>query len=246
MRARASPSHMPELSAAPTEPMRAAVGHTVPGGAPAERPGPGWKALLWLAVAGAAAGVAGAWAAGASIQAPMAVAIAVVPGAAVGVPLHCLPMIIAYRRSAPDRGSVTVINVFLGWTYVGWVAALALAARDRRPRTDVPPAPGTLREPGSPAMPTTGWEAAAARKPGAAAAPGTRPRRAAAGRMYHRQGGPLCSSEGRPAGLGELTAAVSGVTASPRAVRQADRGRLSEAQGGASCRGRTITVARVS
>jgi hypothetical protein len=43
------------------------------------------------------------------------------------VPLHCLPMIIAYRRSAPDRRSVTVINVFHGWTYVGWVAALALA-----------------------------------------------------------------------------------------------------------------------
>ena len=75
--------------------MRAAAGHTVPGGAPAERPGQGQKVLLWLAVAGAAAGVAGAGAVGAS-------------------------------------------------------------------------------------------------------------------RMYHRQGGPLCYSEGRSVGVGELTAAVSG------------------------------------
>jgi DDE superfamily endonuclease/Superinfection immunity protein len=47
--------------------------------------------------------------------------------AAACVPLRCLPVIIACRRSAPDRRPVTVINVFLGWTCVGWVAALALA-----------------------------------------------------------------------------------------------------------------------
>jgi hypothetical protein len=168
----------------------------VPGGAPAGRPGPGRMVLLWLVVAGAAAGVAGAWAVGASIRAPIAVAIAVVPGAAVGVPLHCLPMIIAYRRSAPDRGSVTVINVFLGWACVGWVAALALAARDRRPRTDVPPAPGTapepstLREPGSPAKPTTAWEASRAQA-GLCARPGNQ--------TPSRGGEPDVSPSGRPA-----------------------------------------------
>jgi hypothetical protein len=26
-------------------------------------------------------------------------------------------------------GSVVVINIFLGWTFIGWVVALAMAAR---------------------------------------------------------------------------------------------------------------------
>jgi hypothetical protein len=165
-----------ELSADATEPMRSAAGHALPAGVPAGRTGPGWKVLLWLAAAGAVAGVAAAWAAYASTRAPLAVMIAVVPGAAAAVPLYCLPMIIAYRRSAPDRASVTVINVLLGWTYVGWVAALALAARDRRPCADVSPVPGaapgpgTLREPGTPAKPGTARAAGAAGKPGAAPA----------------------------------------------------------------------------
>src|SRR5215471_6137257 len=51
-----------ELPADATEPMRSAVGHALPAGVPAGRPGPGWKVLLWLAAAGAVAGVAAAWA----------------------------------------------------------------------------------------------------------------------------------------------------------------------------------------
>ena len=43
------------------------------------------------------------------------------------MPLRWLPVIIGGRRGAPDRGPVTVISVFPGWTCVGWVAALALA-----------------------------------------------------------------------------------------------------------------------
>jgi hypothetical protein len=195
----AVPSPGTELPAAATEPMRSAVGRAPPAGVPAERPGPGWKVLLWLAAAGAVAGVAAAWAVGASTRAPLAVTIAVVPAAAAAVPLYCLPMIIAHRRSAPDRGSVTVINVFLGWTYVGWVAALALAARDRRPRTDIPPVPaaapepGTLREPGTPARPGTARAAGPAGKPGAA------PARPGGNQAPSRAGEPDVSPAGRPA-----------------------------------------------
>jgi hypothetical protein len=31
----------------------------------------------------------------------------------------------------PNLGSVAVINTFLGWTFIGWVVALAMAARSR-------------------------------------------------------------------------------------------------------------------
>jgi len=39
------------------------------------------------------------------------------------------PTIIAMIRSVPNRWSVAVVNFFLGWTFIGWVVALAMAAR---------------------------------------------------------------------------------------------------------------------
>jgi hypothetical protein len=40
-----------------------------------------------------------------------------------------LPTIIAVARKVTNQGSVLVINFFLGWTFVGWVVALAMACR---------------------------------------------------------------------------------------------------------------------
>jgi Superinfection immunity protein len=49
--------------------------------------------------------------------------------------LYLLPVLIGSIRRVPDLGSVAVINVLLGWTLIGWAAALALALRSARPRT---------------------------------------------------------------------------------------------------------------
>lgn len=46
----------------------------------------------------------------------------------IGVFLYFAPSIVAYRRETPNKGSVLVLNVFLGWTFLGWVIALAMAA----------------------------------------------------------------------------------------------------------------------
>jgi hypothetical protein len=43
--------------------------------------------------------------------------------------LYFIPTIVAYVRHVPNAGSVVVINVFLGWTLIGWVVALAMAVR---------------------------------------------------------------------------------------------------------------------
>ena len=43
--------------------------------------------------------------------------------------LWLLPTIVAVRRHVRHVGSIAVINIFLGWTFVGWVAALALATQ---------------------------------------------------------------------------------------------------------------------
>jgi hypothetical protein len=43
--------------------------------------------------------------------------------------LYFLPVIVGAIRSVPNMGSVIVINFFLGWTFIGWVVALAMACR---------------------------------------------------------------------------------------------------------------------
>ena len=105
--------------------------------APARR---GRQALLWI---GFAAGVLIililAWAAVAESPA-VAIALAII--IFVVLPVYLLPTFIAYRRHPPDPASVAVINVFLGWTFFGWVAALALSVRERRPVPAVAGAPG--------------------------------------------------------------------------------------------------------
>lgn len=57
------------------------------------------------------------------------------PSAGVGLVLgllmvaafYFLPSIIAITRKLYSVGPVIIINTFLGWTFIGWVAALAMA-----------------------------------------------------------------------------------------------------------------------
>ena len=53
--------------------------------------------------------------------------------------LYLLPGFIATARDLPNQGSVWVINIFLGWTFIGWVVALAMAVAGNRPSTQFPP-----------------------------------------------------------------------------------------------------------
>ena len=41
--------------------------------------------------------------------------------------LYCLPGLIAYRRGHPKRVAIGALNLLLGWTFLGWVAALVWA-----------------------------------------------------------------------------------------------------------------------
>lgn len=45
----------------------------------------------------------------------------------VGAFAYVAPAFVAYMRGTSNRASVAVVNVFLGWTLVGWVVALAMA-----------------------------------------------------------------------------------------------------------------------
>jgi hypothetical protein len=46
------------------------------------------------------------------------------------VALYFVPTIIAMVRRVPNAGPLIVVNVFLGWTVLGWVLAFAVAVRE--------------------------------------------------------------------------------------------------------------------
>jgi len=41
--------------------------------------------------------------------------------------LYFLPTIVAFSRKRSNREAILVLNIFLGWTFVGWVVALVWA-----------------------------------------------------------------------------------------------------------------------
>lgn len=41
--------------------------------------------------------------------------------------LYFLPSFIASSRRLPERGAITVFNLLLGWTFIGWIIALIWA-----------------------------------------------------------------------------------------------------------------------
>jgi len=50
-------------------------------------------------------------------------------GILIVIGFYFVPTIVAVVRKVTNQGSVAVINLFLGWTIIGWIVALAMACR---------------------------------------------------------------------------------------------------------------------
>ncbi len=70
------------------------------------------------------------WAGHLSIDsvAPVYLTLASIPVSLAAVPLYFFPTLIAGIRKHRELFAILVLNVFLGWTYVGWVLALVWAS----------------------------------------------------------------------------------------------------------------------
>lgn len=60
--------------------------------------------------------------------------LALLGGFVVAACIYLVPAMVAGLRSHPKRWSVFLVNLFLGWTLVGWVVALSWALK-RYPET---------------------------------------------------------------------------------------------------------------
>ena len=50
----------------------------------------------------------------------------------IGLALYFLPSLIAILRSHHQWGAISIINLFFGWTFIGWVVSLAWAVSAAR------------------------------------------------------------------------------------------------------------------
>lgn len=55
---------------------------------------------------------------------------------AIALCLYFAPTLVAIRRLHVSRSGIAVVNLFLGWTFLGWVGALAWAYSGRNNRED--------------------------------------------------------------------------------------------------------------
>jgi hypothetical protein len=65
--------------------------------------------------------------------------------------LYWLPTIVAITRKHANLGPVIVVNLFLGWTFVGWIVALAMAVNQSQAPVQVylPPSNVHVQPPAS-------------------------------------------------------------------------------------------------
>jgi hypothetical protein len=60
--------------------------------------------------------------------------------------LYFVPAIVAALRQHPQRNAIIALNIFLGWTFIGWVVSLVWALTSIPEDRRRPPGP-SLREP---------------------------------------------------------------------------------------------------
>ena len=59
--------------------------------------------------------------------------------AVVLIALYFLPTVIVILRKHHNAGSISVLNLLLGWTFIGWVVALVWSASAKRVTPSDPP-----------------------------------------------------------------------------------------------------------
>ena len=54
---------------------------------------------------------------------------------AIAVIIYFVPLFVASIRNHPNAVAISLLNLFLGWTLIGWVGALVWASLANKPRS---------------------------------------------------------------------------------------------------------------
>ena len=65
------------------------------------------------------------------------------------VAVYILPTLLAWKRQSSRRWRITFVNLLLGWTVVGWIAAMVMTFAYEPPPEGAPPDEPHLRMSGT-------------------------------------------------------------------------------------------------
>lgn len=54
----------------------------------------------------------------------------------ISIPIYFLPSILAYRKQHINKIAILILNIFLGWTLIGWVGSLVWAVSTNEENRD--------------------------------------------------------------------------------------------------------------
>jgi predicted transporter len=60
--------------------------------------------------------------------------------------IYCLPMLVAHQNKKRNADAIALLNLLLGWTFIGWVAALIWAVSKDAPPVAIAQAPPARTE----------------------------------------------------------------------------------------------------
>ncbi len=49
------------------------------------------------------------------------------------LPVYFVPSLIAFKRHHRQKTAIMILNIFLGWTFIGWVIALVWSVMKEKP-----------------------------------------------------------------------------------------------------------------
>lgn len=53
----------------------------------------------------------------------------------VGLVIYFIPSIVAFQKDRANKVTILLINIFLGWSLIGWIVALVMALKQPAPTT---------------------------------------------------------------------------------------------------------------
>ncbi len=57
--------------------------------------------------------------------------------AIIGLIIYFIPTTVARKNKSPNKVAVILLNIFLGWSLIGWIIALVLACKKPAPPTTI-------------------------------------------------------------------------------------------------------------
>lgn len=57
------------------------------------------------------------------------VILGIILAVVIGLAVYFLPTIVGFKKGQPNKVAILLLNLFLGWSFIGWIVALVWAVK---------------------------------------------------------------------------------------------------------------------